>query len=519
MIRAAFRETTKEESVAVKATSPTLLILRYRARTLRRWVGAHAFELFCLSPIIVGGVLWVLDRQLTQLREPLVQWFSGDGPVAGITGLGLALLLAAAGLPATYRELYDHRRANGYLDALPIPGLARFHASLAAELTRTLPAFGVLLLAAGALGGELLPSAAVLAERATRLLAALLVLATGRFATALLLGHFRLLARGGWLAIGILVLLVLGTPDPSSPWLDARALLLLPWAAPAAQLQAVFSGALQMPFAGDVSAQPWALALTALILYGCARGGYLAWHRRDLEATSRLGGRGRWWNARRLESRPRMIRPGNAVGVQVGRDVALVLRRFSQAVPLAAGIWLLLDGVALAVLADSRLPDLWRQRLAVAGLCLSVLAVVALVPFLLKHQLPRFWIEKSTGVDLEQIWKAKLWTATLLAGAPVLAGTVILLLAPFSLAERGTAILQLLAAAWIVTSIVALAVFEIAAQPLLGLLFGALLGLALSALFVFYPRAWWLWAALYVYVAAQIAGRATRRVRLLEASA
>ena len=148
-----------------------------------------------------------------------------------------------------------------------------------------------------------------------------------------------------------------------------------------------------------------------------------------------------------------------------------------------------------------------------------MLAIVALVPFLLKHQLPRFWIEKSTGVDLERIWAAKLWTAALLALLPFAAGVVILAAAPdLSSAGKAVAILQLAAAAWIVTSVLALAVFEIAAQPLLGLLFGSLLGLALAALFIFYPQAWWLWAVGYLWVASQIAGRATRRVRLVEVS-
>ena len=496
--------------------SATGLILRYRARALRRWVGAHAFEIFALAPVIAGGVLWVLDRQLTQLRAPLARWFGNADSSADAVGSVLALLLLATGLPATFRELYDHRRANGYLDALPIPPAARFHASLGAELAHTVPALGVLLIAAGALAGELVPSALVFVERCARLLAALAVLAIGRLVVALLLGHFRWLARGWWLVAGVLTLVALAAPEPVGRG------LLLPLVAPAAQLQIVLSDALGvLTGAPTLPGHPMALALTAGFLYTFAFGCYAAWHRRDLEAAAAvsppgLAAAGRWWNVQRLGF---LLRPGAAGGVQVGRDVALVLRRFSHAVPLATGIWLVLDAAVVAVLADGRLPDLWRQRIAVAGLALSVLAVVALVPFLLKHQLPRFWIERSTGVDLEQIWKAKLWTAALLAAAPAVAGTLILLAAPLPVADRGIAILQLWAAAWIVTSILGLAVFEIAAQPLLGLLFGGLVGLALSALFVFYPQAWWLWAALYVYVASQIAGRATRRVRLLESEA
>ncbi len=487
--------------------SATRLILRYRARGLRRLIGDRAFEIFCLAPVILGGVLWVLDRQLTQLREPLRGSFTG--PAAETAGLALALLLVAVGLPATVRELYGRRRPSACLDPLPIPTTARFHASLAAELTRAVPVLGVLVLAAGALAGELVPASAVLAERCARLAAALSALAIGRFAAALTVAHWRLLARGGWLGAAVLAAVALAAPP------QIRSVLLLPLLAPAAQLETVFSQALTgQPTAQTMAAEPWALALTLIVLFWLARAGYLAWHRRDLEVAAQFGG-ARSFDAGRLG----FLRGRRTVGVQVGRDLALVLRRFSHAVPLAFGLALVADAAALAALADPRLPELWRQRLAVAGLTLSVLAVIALLPFLLKHQLPRFWIEKSTGVDFEQIWRAKLWTAALLATAPVLAGIVILLAAPLPAAAKGAAVLQLLAAAWIVTSIVALSVFEIAAQPLLGLLFGSLLGLALAALFVFYPQAWWLWAVAYLWVASQVAGRATRRVYLLDAEA
>ena len=484
----------------------TLLILRHRARALRRWVGDHAFEIFCLAPIIVVGVLWALDRQLTHLRDPLVGLFAGADPLAETASLSLALLLVALGLPATFRELYGRHRASSCLDPLPVSAAARFHATLAVELARAVPVLGVLLFAVGALAGDLLPAPAALAERCARLVTALATLAIGRFAVALAVAHWRPLARGGWLVAGAVAGVALAAPGP------IRSALLLPWLAPAAQLETVFRNALAGPAdAETLAAGPWALALTFVVLYGVARVGYLAWHRRDLEAAAHLGGK------RRLSvGRLGLVRGDQVLAVQVGRDLALVLRRFSHAVPLAVGLALLADATVITALADTRWPDLWRQRLAVAGLTLSVLALVALLPFLLKHQLPRFWIEKSTGVDFEQVWRAKLWTAALLAAAPVLAGTVILLAAPLPAAAKGVGVLQLAAAAWVVTSILALGVFEIAAQPLLGLLFGSLLGLALAALFVFYPQAWWLWAVAYLWVAGQVAGRASRRVRLLE---
>ncbi len=489
--------------------NPILSILRYRWRSFSRWAAAHGFEIFALGPVILGGGLWVLDRQLGQLRAPIARALEADAGALGSPGrtsLVLALLLVAVALPPTLRQLYDPRRMDRYLDALPIAPSHRFHASLAIELARSLPTLGVLLLAAGALADDLLPAPAVLAERSARLAAALATLALVRFAATLVTVRFRLHGGGRWLLVGGALAAAVVAPFP------ALRLLRLPWLAPAAQFEAVALEALETaPRTVAPWGASWVLAGTALALYLVCRALYLAWHRRDLEVAGRLIGSGQ--GRRRLFG----SLPGTPLAVQIGRDLTLILRRFSPAVYLSAGLALVIDAVVLTLLLDSRLPELWRERIAVAGLTLSVLAVTALVPFLLKHELPRFWIEKSTGVELERIWKTKLWTAGLLAAVPLTAGIVMLAAAPgLTPAARGLAILQLTAGAWIVASILGLAVFEIAAQPLLGLVFGSLLSLALAGLFVFYPGAWWMWAALYVYIAAQIAARATRRVRLVE---
>ncbi len=489
----------------IEPVRSSLLILRARLRAFRRGVGAHAFEIFVLGPVIAGGALWVLGRQLAHLRAPIAAHLdAGAFGSPGAPSLALALALIAVAVPATFRELFDHRRADGTLDALPIPAGARLHAALAVELARALPAGAVLLLAAGALAGGLPAAPAALAAWASRIAAAVLTLALARFAAVLWLAHW----RRAWLPVAGVAALGLWAPHP------ALRLALLPCLAPAAQLETV---GLDAVGAAPAASAPWAgvgpTAATALALYLLARFAYLAWHRRDLESAARPARDRRW--PRRL-ALPRRL-AADPVAVQVVRDLRLVRRRFSPAVVTSVALALVLHGVALTLLADSGLPSPWRLRLAVVALTLAVLAVVALVPFLLKHELPRFWIEKSTGVPYERIWQAKLWTAALLALAPFALGAVILAAAPgLAPGARWTAVLQLAAAASVVTSIVAPAVFEIAARPLLGLLFGSLVGLALAALFIFYPQAWWLWAVGTLWVAGQIAGRATRRVRLTE---
>ena len=185
--------------------------------------------------------------------------------------------------------------------------------------------------------------------------------------------------------------------------------------------------------------------------------------------------------------------------------------------PLVLAAAVVIDLAVVLAAVDGRLPQLWVERLLVAGPTLSVLALTSLVPFVLAYQLPRFWMEKSTGVALEAVWRSKLLLAALLAVGPLLVGlALIVLLHPGHPLATAAACLQLIASATVVSSIVGLAVFEIAEQPFMGLTFGALVGLAVAALFVFYPAAWWLWLVVYGYLAAQIAGRASRRVRFTE---
>ncbi|MEM7356543.1 MAG: hypothetical protein AAF657_37350 [Acidobacteriota bacterium] len=515
----------------------TLFILRYRLRALGRAIRAHGFEIFCLGPVIVGGTLWVADRNLGHLREPLTQRVEAGVITAAqleVASLVLALLLVAISLPACFRELYGHRRAAGVLDTLPVSEPVRFYVSLALEGIRCLPALVVLLILAGALGGEILPPLSVLIERVIRLLGALIVLAMARLVTTMVLVHWRSVTPSRWQTagrwLGLTTYLALGLVAPH----PALTLLLLPWLAPAAQLEVVVRQALGVRSEAMTPwGEPWALAVTALVLLLLSRALYLAWRRRDLEVASRLtveprstagehprAGAGllpQLFSGLAPPGRFGMTRP---LAAQIVRDLGLVRRRFSLAVPLSLAAALVFQAIAATLLLDARLDPLWRQRLAVVGLTLSALAAVALVPFLLKHQLPRFWIEKSIGVELEQIWRAKLWLAGLLATAPFLAGALLLALTPdFGAVTKVTIILQLGAATLAVASILGLAVFEIAAQPLLGLVFGSLVGLAMAALFVFYPQGWWLWLVFYGYVAGQIAGRATRRVRLVEVEA
>ncbi len=497
---------------------PTQLILTLRLRAFGRWVQAHSFELFFLGPVIVGGALWVLHRHLDHLRVPISRLVESPTqpyglPITDI--LAFCLLLFVLRLPATFRELYSARDGASILDVLPVSSTARFHVSLAAEWAAMLPTFLILLTAAGVLQGRLLPPLTSMPSVSWRLFSALSALAMLRMVTALCAVRWRFAFRGATTLLAALVLLALGL---SSHQPFAR-LIFLPWVPPAAQIEALVRScvASSTPTTESLWNKPLTQAGQLLGLYLLTRYLYTRWHRSNLGIARQLSNHRQTLGAQHVLSLLHRWLGARPLAAQITRDLILVARRFSPAVVLAAGIAVTAQGLALSLLLDDNLPMLWRQRLAVSGFSLSVLAMVALVPFLLKHQLPRFWIEKTTGVELEQIWKAKLWTAAVLGLIPAGFGSIVLLMAPnLGATAKGIALLQLLAATWIITSILGLAVFEIAAQPVLGLIFGSLVASALAALIVFYPHAWWLWLIFHGYAAGQIAGRASRRVQLVE---
>ncbi|MCP4657715.1 MAG: hypothetical protein GY856_20095 [bacterium] len=490
----------------------TLLILRYRLRSHRRRLRANAFPVFFLGPVILGGLLWIGERYLDLVRGPLGSYLaSGHGEIPGAVGLAAALVVTVSLMPSTLREVFAQRTATAYLDALPLGEGVRFHVALGVCTARNAPAWGLLLLAAVALTEEV-SSAAVL--WALRLLAALFTLAILQMLVAQIRVRLRLLSSWSVLAVGLALAVAAGSGIP------ALRLLVLPWWAAAAQIETVLGQALAVPQRASAPAEPWFLAATVAVLYLLSGWLHLRWHRRDLEvAWVVMRSPARRWHAlfeRLADGRLGSKRAG-PLTAQLVRDVLLVVRRFSPAVHLAVVSALATELLVLLVLPAVAPDPLWLRRFALAGCVVAILSMVALVPLVLKHELPRFWIEKSSGVELAQIARTKLWLARLLALPTWVAGTAVLVALPSgSTAEVGISILQLAASAWIVASTIGLAAFEIAAQPLLGLAFSSLIALALAALMIFYPQGWWLWAIFYVVVAGKLSERTTRRVRFTE---
>ncbi|MCG8462821.1 MAG: hypothetical protein MI919_41575 [Holophagales bacterium] len=515
-------------------------LLACRATLLRRLVAEHAWVLFVLAPIVVGAVTWVVYRYLSLLRSALAGSVEAADPLRLASGLGL--LFALALWPGGLTDLYGRSHGGEDLvDSLPVPERARAAAVLAqAALRGLVPAlvFTVALLAViggahppagvsaadvgppplpGVGGGLWLASAWGAAVLAMFHLAALDLLLAAVLVRCGLGGARSLAAVGAAGAIALVV-----------PWAPARALLAPWWLAgePLRRSLASAAGVEETADAGALLHLAAAAAVTAMLVVLLS----IRFRRTDLESGRALGRfRPRTWKRleapaaaaasglawlRRIDLAARLDPP---VRAQVRRDLRLVARRFSPAVHVSFGVALLAVGAALLLAADAGIEDLVRRRILVSGFAVSVLATISVLPFLLKHQLPIFWIEKSSGVERSVLWRSKVVTSSALALVPVLACLPILaFLAPGSPGEVVLACLQLLAAALVMAPLLGLTSFEMAGEPMVSLLYGSFLGLAVAALFVFYAQGWWLWICLGAYLGSHLVARAERRLLFLE---
>lgn len=482
-----------------------VVILRERLRAYRRHLAANAFTVFFLGPLILGGTWWVADRYVEAARGVLKAHLAASSS-PGAFGLAVAMLVTALFLPTTRREVFPIRSEHRCLEALPVSEGVRFHVALLASWGHQAPAWVVLAAAFLALGAGAAPAGRLLAG-GLGLAAALLPLALGQM--VLVQVRLRLAGLRSLTALAVALAAAAGTAAVAgASW---PRWLLLPWWGPAAQIEALTAAALT----ADIPASPISGAAgwtaTTLVLYLVSAWLFLAYRRRDLEKAASL-----LRPSRRLPL-ARTLRSANALGALLWRDFLQVGRGFSPAVYLAAAFSLLCLALTHLVLPGLPLAPTDRWRLTLVGSLLAVYCAVTLVPLVLKHQLSRLWIEKSTSVAPDALWRAKAGLSLGLAAAPTLAGAALLAVSDAT-PEGGllVGVLQLLAASFVLSSIVGLAAFEIAAQPVLGLVFASFVGLALAGLFLLYPVAWWMWIVLYGWAAGKLVERAPRQVRLTE---
>ncbi|MDT7808910.1 MAG: hypothetical protein QOJ70_2723 [Acidobacteriota bacterium] len=442
-----------------------------------RWARANLYALVVLTPLVLGMTYFGVGRMV---RE--AEWSPTEAQTFAAAVVAAACLLALS-LSRASVEIYHVRSPEWVLDALPVSAASQLAAALLQRAARTL-AVGVAALALRWLAGG-----AADARSLASVLLLVCVLAAGEVLSALEWihrAHMRTRRHVGVEAQGVFAVMTQGL------------LALLSFAASS------FAGGLLL---ADVL-RPGGLALlsrTALLACGVFTAALLAglsgvlherWRAGDAEFAKRLGAREMRGDF--VEALARRVCGGRgALSSQLARDLRITLRGFSSAVYAAAGVCVLVVVLLVALLAGGVVPEgeaagwasaTWMPRvLAVKFACvLATASLVSVLPVLIAHQRPHLWLERSTGLEGEDAWRAKLYLARVMTlpapvaawGAGVLCGAV-----------PGSYVVPLLAECvwlwWLVSTVAGGLAFEMPDEPGLALILVLCAALAAGGLTAF----------------------------------
>jgi hypothetical protein len=248
-------------------------------------------------------------------------------------------------------------------------------------------------------------------------------------------------------------------------------------------------------------------ALLTAALSGLAFALHGRWRAGDSEFAKRLGARDGWGSVGERVAR-RASGGARQVEAQLARDLQLTLRGFSSAVHVAAGVAALTIFLLAALLTKGRLPageaeGFWSATflprvLAVKFACvIAAVSLASVLPVLVAHQQPHFWLERSTGVRGMDAWRAKLYFARVTTLPAPLAAWVV------GVASGGVPVvyaLPLLAECvwlwWLVSTLVGGLAFEMPERPGLALILMACVGLAVGG---FTSALWPMGLAIYAF--------------------
>ncbi|MEJ7616059.1 MAG: hypothetical protein WKF30_03595 [Pyrinomonadaceae bacterium] len=388
-------------------------------------------------------------------------------PVAGLFAACLAAFcLALASLSRAAREIYHLRQPESLFDRLPVEPRTLLHATLAVRFARTCVVGAAILVFRPLIDAGPLSKAIIFVA-----LVALLAL------TALV----QVFAALNWIHW--------------SHMRDARAALagaiasLVGVAINALLLVIIFKNSL-LPAGSDrrilMIAAVWAFTLYPLI-----RLCYLRWRAADLEHAQRLGVRRR---RRSLFGALAAVRFVSAsVRAQLTRDLRLTLGIFSSAVFVAGGLALLWMAMLVAVLLSDTLPSAapatdwfettWQPPLLavkIGSVCI-IASLIALLPVLVAHQIPRLWLERAIGIPGAELWEAKLWYARMISlPAPALAWLAGVFLGQVPAYYALPLLAECLWVWWIVSTLVGSLAYEMPDQPGLALIVMLTLGVGVG---------------------------------------
>jgi hypothetical protein len=223
---------------------------------------------------------------------------------------------------------------------------------------------------------------------------------------------------------------------------------------------------------------------------------YQGWHASDIDFARRL---------QRTSSRSifksRLIKKwfGPSVAAQLARDLQLTVRTFSSAVHVTFGLAGLCLVALFLVLSTNMLPTVDETGFSVTWVpavlaskvaCVFMTAAMsALLPVLVSHQAPLFWLERATGALAPDVWRSKLlFTRAASCVAPFAAWLVAVATGSIPLFYVVPLLLECLWVWWIVSTLIGSLSFETPNQPGLAIALMLLLGLSAGVFTaVFWP--------------------------------
>ena len=198
----------------------------------------------------------------------------------------------------------------------------------------------------------------------------------------------------------------------------------------------------------------------------------------------------------------------------VVRDVLLTLRFFSFGVVLHFMGALLCLAVMMNLLPEVR--DDARAVQVVTGMttAFGVACLALLTPRLLKFQLPYWWLERSTSMPADFIWRAKIWHANVISLIfPLVVVLVRISMLPTSPAQAGLTLVEQVLTGILVASFAGALIFETHQQPWLGALFSGLAATAFALIMVLLH--WAVFFVIFPYLMRQFEERGEGRIHFL----
>jgi hypothetical protein len=463
-----------------------------------RWARQHLYALLVLSPLVLGMTYVTLARMTSydlELETPSVA-------VQILLAILSVLAVIALNLSRASREVYHLRQPAAFSEALAVERATHLRLALLARLGRTLVLGLALLVLRSLWRDDVSVAAATDLASLGALLLAVAIITLAEVYAALNWIHWG--STRDKQAAGSALLVLVATSVVSAS-------LLLLFFNLAAVAELTGSLAISTPsLAGRATTPINYIAyaggcLCAGLVYVLAHRAHERWRATDIDYAQRLQQGSRLnLNVRGILDR----RVPRSVAAMLARDLRLTLRTFSSAVYVATGVCALLALLLLVVLTTGLLPSgpefigglmafgwasaTWLPAVISIKLAcaLAAAALGSVLPVLVYHQLPHLWLERATGARGEDVWKAKLWYARVVALPVVLLIYIAGVLAGLIGNQGGgvplSYVVPLLAEClwlwWLVSTIAGALAFEVPDRPELAIVMILTLSISMGAL-------------------------------------